>query len=65
MIHNNHSDILNLTRTVGTITEGTPSFEDDVKFTGDLSTSKFTLRFHFLSKTGADHQAIGWYDGTC
>ena len=43
--------------------EGTPSFESVESWTGDLKTSKFTLRFHYLDGS-RDQQALGHYDGS-
>lgn len=40
------SETINIERTLGAINEGTPSFEN-VDFTGSLSTSNITLRFHY------------------
>ena len=44
------SDSLNITRTLGAINEGTPSF-DSVNFTGKLTTSSIKLRFHYYFKS--------------
>lgn len=42
--------------------EGTPSFEKFDRWDGDLKSSAFTLRLHYLAKTH-DQQAFGHYDG--
>lgn len=56
------SDELNIERTLGAVNEGTPSF-DKVQFTGQLSTSNITLRFHYYKDNKVDQQAIGVYEG--
>ena len=60
MIANNFTDKLNITRSLGAINEGTPSF-DNVDFSGKLTTSNFTLRLHFYKNSQHDQQAIGHY----
>lgn len=56
------SDVINIERTLGAINEGTPSFEK-VEFTGKLSTSNLTIRFHYYHNNQYDQQAIGTYEG--
>ena len=47
------SDIINIDRSLGAVNEGTPSFES-VQFTGKLSTSTLTLRFHYFHDNTVD-----------
>lgn len=55
-------DELSIERTLGKLNEGTPSF-DKVQFTGHLSTSNLTLRFHYYQENRVDLQALGVYEG--
>lgn len=47
------SETLHIERTLGKLNEGTPSFEK-VEFTGSLSTSNITLRFHYYHSNNVD-----------
>ena len=47
------SETLHMERTLGEINEGTPSFEL-VRFTGSISTSNITLRFHYYDNNRVD-----------